>query len=218
MQAAHRATPALPRGLYVITDPVLTPAEMLVARVRQAILGGARMVQLRDKSADRNARRRQARALLRLCNAHDVPLIINDDVELARETGAHGVHLGKDDSGIEEARASLGAKAIIGVSCYNDLERAGKACRSGADYVAFGSFFPSMTKLSAPTADLSLIRQARALSVPVCAIGGITATNAAPLIRAGAQLLAVIHSVFAQADPEAAAREFTALFEREPVY
>lgn len=211
---AHAAL--VPHGLYVLTDPALTPPESIVDKVRQAILGGARMVQLRDKPADHAMRRRHAAALLQLCDEHRVPMIINDDVELARAAGAHGVHLGKDDMSPKQARAMLGARAIVGVSCYNDFHRAEAAYAQGADYIAFGSFFPSAIKPEAPNADTALLQRARrALSIPICAVGGITAENAAPLIQAGATLLAVISGVFAQPDPTTAASRIASLFAGE---
>ncbi len=205
---------AAPRGLYAITDPALTPPEAIVAKVERAILGGARLVQYRDKSNSSTLRQSQARALLDLCNRHHIPLIVNDDVDLAGAVHAQGVHLGSDDTTIDEARAALGPYAIIGVSCYNDFSRAQWAWRKGADYIAFGSFFPSPIKPEAVSANLDLLRRARReLELPVCAIGGITVDNAAPLIRAGADMLAVITGVFAQPDPHAAAQAFAALFD-----
>ena len=148
-----------------------------------------------------------------LCHDHGIPLIINDDVELAVAVGAHGVHLGKADSTVRSARKQLGAEAIIGVSCYNELERAVEAASEGADYVAFGRFFPSQSKPDTVTADPELLRQARQrLGIPVVAIGGITPENGQPLITAGAQLLAAIHGVFGQADVQAAARRYAELF------
>ncbi len=162
----------------------------------------------------RTAREREARDLLAVCRAHGVSLIINDDVALAATVGADGVHLGRDDAAVREARRVLGAAAIIGVSCYNDFELAVAAQQAGASYVAFGRFFLSHTKPDAVAAPLDLIRQAKAqLSIPVVAIGGITPDNAAPLIDAGVDMLAVIHGIFGQADPEQAARRYTQLFE-----
>lgn len=179
-------------------------------------MGGARLVQYRDKTATNAARRRQATALLGLCNRHQVPLVINDDVALARAAGARGVHLGRDDMSIRDARALLGEDAIIGASCYNDFARAERACKEGADYITFGSFFGSPTKPHAVTADLDLIRRARRhLRIPVCAIGGITIDNAPSLLEVGADLLAVVSGLFAQPEPRLVARAFAALFDRE---
>jgi thiamine-phosphate pyrophosphorylase len=209
----------VPAGLYAITDPVLTPSVSIAEKVKLAILGGARMVQYRDNASQYAQRERQAAALVRLCNEHRVPLIVNNDVGLARQIGAHGAHLGRNDMRLSEARALLGRQTIIGVSCYDDFTRAEQAREAGADYVAFGSFFASTIKPEAPVAGLDLLTCARCvLELPVCAIGGITADNAAPLIRAGADLIAVASGVFAQPEPKSAARRIAALFEDEHIY
>lgn len=200
-------------GLYVLTDPELMPAAKLVHKVEQAIMGGARLVQYRDKSHTVQRRQEQVRNLLELCKRHDVPLIVNDDVELAASSGAHGVHLGKDDASAVHARCRLGDNALIGVSCYNDINRAIQAQADGADYVAFGSFFPSRTKPTTVSADTVILKQAKAvLTVPICAIGGITTENASALIEAGADMLAVISDVFAHPRPFEIAQKFTCLF------
>lgn len=204
---------SLPGGLYAITDHLLCPAARLTDQVAAAIRGGATVIQYRDKSSGYETRRQQATALAVLCNAYDVPLIINDDVALAAAVGASGVHLGKSDSTLRAARKALGANAIIGVSCYNRLERAVEAAGEGADYVAFGRFFPSQSKPEAVTADAELLVRARQrLRVPIVAIGGITPENGPPLIAAGAHCLAAIHGVFGHADTEAAARRYASLF------
>lgn len=201
------------RGLYAITDTQLTPDDRLLAAVGAALRGGARVIQYRDKHSDHPQRLRAARALRMLCEDADALLLINDDVELAAVVGAHGVHLGRHDPDIATARARLGAQAIIGVSCYDDLERARQAAAGGADYVAFGRFFPSRTKPQAVAAPVACLTEARAaLDLPLVAIGGITPDNGARLIAAGADLLAVIHGVFGQPDIEAAARRFADLF------
>ncbi|HXH02278.1 MAG TPA: thiamine phosphate synthase [Candidatus Competibacteraceae bacterium] len=203
----------LPNGLYVLTDATLIPAERFVATVEQAIRGGARVVQYRDKSTDPLRRRAQAGALVALCRELGVPLIVNDDVELAREVGADGVHLGRDDERIRAARARLGAGHIIGASCYDELARARRAQAAGADYLAFGSFFPSPTKPAAVRAGATLLRQARCeFTLPLVAIGGITPDNGAELIAAGADNLAVISGVFGQPDVAAAAHRYAVLF------
>jgi len=203
----------LPRGLYVLTDSTLIPDEKLIPAVAAAIAGGAVMVQYRDKSDDADKRRREAQDLVNLCRPLGVPLIINDDVALAATVGAAGVHLGRDDGDIAAARAALGPDAIIGVSCYNELERAVAAAAAGADYVAFGSFFPSTVKPGAVRAECDLLRQAKGrLRVPVVAIGGISADNGARLVAAGADLLAVISDVFGRDDIRAAARRIADLF------
>ncbi|HLQ26711.1 MAG TPA: thiamine phosphate synthase [Acidiferrobacterales bacterium] len=201
------------QGLYLITDQAGLRAANFLQRVEAAFLGGARFLQYRNKNDNDNARRQQAGALVQLCSRYDVPVIINDDVQLAHETGAAGVHLGRDDADIAEARALLGTPAIIGVSCYNELNRALAAEAVGANYVAFGSFYPSATKPYALRAHVDLLRLAKKkLHIPIAAIGGITPENGAILIAAGADMLAVIDAVFGQADPMRAAQAFAKLF------
>ncbi|WP_295588342.1 thiamine phosphate synthase [uncultured Lamprocystis sp.] len=206
------------RGLYAITPdiPAETPDSAdrrLIAQVTQAIAGGARLIQYRAKDLDEARRHAQAAALARLCDATGVPLIINDDLELALSVGA-GVHLGRDDGDPAAARRRLGADAIIGVSCYDSLDLALTAAAAGASYVAFGSFFPSTIKPRAARPTPDLLTQARArIAVPLVAIGGITPQNARLLIAAGADLLAVITGVFAAPDVAAAARAFSQQFE-----
>lgn len=203
-------------GLYVIADTGLLPAGALAPAVAAAIAGGARLVQYRNKAVIDGARQAELIALRQLCRAAAVPLIINDDIALAREVGADGVHLGRDDAAIARARSLLGQGLLIGASCYNELRLALGAQQAGADYVAFGSFFASPTKPDAVTAHPSLLRQARAqLPLPIVAIGGITPDNGAALIDAGADALAVISGVFGQADPTAAARRYAGLWERD---
>jgi thiamine-phosphate pyrophosphorylase len=203
-------------GLYAITDARLQQPDQLTERVRQAIDGGARLIQYRDKSADAVFRLRQANALADLCRERGVALIINDDVELAAECGAQGVHLGENDADPQTARQLLGDNAIIGVSCYKHLPLALQAASQGADYIAFGRFFPSRTKPTAVQAGLDLIRMARQqLSLPLAAIGGITAHNAVPLVDAGVAMIAVVHGVFGAADVRQAAAAYAALFQQQ---
>jgi thiamine-phosphate pyrophosphorylase len=210
---ANPAQPAL-RGLYVITDEHLMNDHTFETMVAQAIDGGARLVQYRDKHSPAARRRRQATALAHLCRARNVLLIVNDDIELAAAVNAHGVHLGKDDPALDHARRELGNQAIIGVSCYNQLDRALAAQQAGADYVAFGRFFVSPTKPDAVPATLDLLRTARErLGLPIAAIGGITPENGASLVQAGADMLAVISGVFGQPDIADAARRYAALFD-----
>ena len=199
------------RGLYAITAGAAAPH--LLASVETAIRGGAGLVQYREKSTDHGRRAAEARALLELCHDHGVPLIINDDVELAAAIGADGVHLGKDDGEVSTARVRLGPRAIVGVSCYDSLERAVHAAHAGADYVAFGSFFASASKPAAVRAPLSLLKDARTrLNIPLCAIGGITHQNGRDLVDAGADMLAVIQGLFGAADVNAAAKDYAKLF------
>lgn len=182
----------------------------------RAIAGGAKVVQYRDKSADTHRREAEAAALVRLCRRNGVAIIVNDDVELALGSDADGVHLGRDDAQLSAARRRLGNDRIIGVSCYNLLTRAESAQRDGADYVAFGSMFPSSTKPDASRADIATIESARRrIHLPIVAIGGITPQNGASLLDAGVDLLAVVRGVFAGDDPAVAAREYIQLFERQ---
>lgn len=199
------------RGLYAITDGASSP-QALADQVVAWIAGGARVVQYRDKGADAGRRLAEAQVLRTVCRAAGVPLLINDDVALALAIRADGVHLGRDDADLRMARACLGSQALIGVSAYADLARAREAVALGADYVAFGRFFPSVTKPHAPPAPVALLRAARrALSVPVVAIGGITPENAGSLIAAGADLVAVIGGL-AGPDPQMRAQRYAALF------
>lgn len=170
------------------------------------------MLQYRDKSGAAARRRSEAEALLAICNAHGALCIINDDVDLAHAVCAHGVHLGEQDDDLLHARDTLGPHAIIGVSCYDDLGRARAATRQGADYLAFGAFYPSPSKPQARRAHPQLLRDARDFGLPLVAIGGITPDNGTDLIAAGADFLAVISGVFAAPDTEAAARRYSALF------
>ena len=201
-------------GLYAITDPGLLPDDRLIAGVGAALAGGARAIQFRDKRAETAPKLELARALNALCREFDALFLINDEIELAAAAGAHGVHLGRDDAGVANARERLGHDAVIGVSCYNELDRARHAAQLGADYVAFGRFFPSRTKPRAVQAVPDLLRAARAeLDLPLVAIGGITPENGGLLLESGADMLAVIHGVFGAADIEAAARRYAALFD-----
>ena len=202
------------RGLYAITPDAPLPIATLVDQVGAAIAGGARVIQYRDKTYERHERRRRAAALLACCRAAGVPLIVNDDLDLAVELGADGVHLGRDDPDPRAARERLGETAIIGVSCYDQLALA--AAAAGASYVAFGSFFPSTTKPKAVRPDPGLLTEARRrVTLPLVAIGGITPHNGGSLIAAGADMLAVVTGVFAQPDITAAAHAYTNLFPKE---
>lgn len=203
------------QGLYAITDPELIIAEKLIPAVKDAILGGAKIIQYRNKSATHTQQLEQAQQLSSLCKQYQVCFIINDDPELAKAVAADGVHVGKEDGKIADARKQLGHQAIIGVSCYNQLESAQKAIEQGADYVAFGRFFPSKTKPDALQAELHLLEQAsRQLSVPIVAIGGITRDNAPQLIKRGANAIAVINDLFHNSqDIYNTAKAYQTLFE-----
>lgn len=203
-----------PSGVYALT-PECADTARLLQMVEAALKGGVAAVQYREKTGDVALRHEQASELLILCQEYGVPLIINDDLRLADLSGADGVHLGREDAGLREARILLGPEKIVGVSCYQSLELARQAQAEGADYVAFGSFHPSPTKPQAARAPLQLLHDAAALRLPVVAIGGITAENAAEVIAAGADSIAVISALFDAPDVEAAARALNRLFEIE---
>ncbi len=201
----------LPRsGLYVITDTDNRSPDDIIEVVKLALNGNACMVQFRDKS------NRQplslVKNLLTICQAKNIPFIINDNIHLASSIGADGVHLGKDDADINEALNLLKKDSIIGISCYDSLERAYEAESQGASYVAFGRFFRSRTKADAKSVNIEILRQAK-LKIPVVAIGGITPKNGKCLLEAGAEMLAVVEGVFGQERPDLAALAYYKLFE-----
>ena len=201
-----------PRGLYLLT-PEEADSGRLAARVAPVLATGAvALLQLRSKQGDSARRRAHALALRAECAARRIPLVLNDDWRLAAELGL-GAHLGAQDGELRQARAALAPGAILGASCYDQPERAQRASEAGASYVAFGAFFDSGTKPLARRAPLSLLGPARALGLPVVAIGGISADNGAALLAAGADLLAVLGAVFEAPDPPAAARAFLPLFQ-----
>ncbi|HEL4259970.1 thiamine phosphate synthase [Stenotrophomonas maltophilia] len=204
------ASPA-PRGVYLITPDEPDTARLL-ARTAPLLAAGATWLQYRNKTASDALRLEQATALQALCSEHGVPLIVNDDPVLARAVGAAGVHLGGTDGDIASARALLGADAIIGASCYDQLANAEAAAAAGASYVAFGAFFPTTTKITTSRAHIDLLRQSAALGVPRVAIGGLTPDNVGPLIEAGADLVAVVSGIYAAADPVATQRAYLAQF------
>ncbi len=202
-------------GLYAIT-PDWADTRHLLATTEAILAGGCRILQYRNKAASDCHRQEQAVALRGLTRRYGALLIINDDVDLALFTEADGVHLGEDDGELIAARARLGSAAILGASCYQSLELARGAARSGADYLAFGSFFASTTKPLARRADPPLLQAARAeIGLPLCAIGGITLDNAAPLLSAGADMLAVITALFEAVDPGLATEQFIKHFEEK---
>lgn len=199
-------------GLYVITDPALC-GDTIVNKVEQAILGGANIIQYRNKSADKNLQVAEATALQKLCKQYQRTFLINDDISLAIDVNADGVHLGQTDSDITTARKQLGTKKIIGITCHNDLNAAKIAEQQTANYVAFGRFYPSKTKPEAPPANTDILKQAQSqLHIPIVAIGGISVENASSLINTGADMLAVIHAVFSQQDIKQAATKLADFF------
>jgi len=200
-------------GLYAITDSTLMPdTTYLLQSVEAALLGGASIIQYRDKSTDAKRRLLQARLLADLCQRYTRPLVINDDVALAEAVGV-GVHLGQTDGDATSARKRLGHNCIIGVTCHDRLDLALTAQHQGADYVAFGAFFPSATKPDAMPAPLSLLKEAKQqLNLPVVAIGGLSVDNAPRVISSGADMIAVIHQLFSAPDIRSQAQKFAALF------
>ncbi|HWV15367.1 MAG TPA: thiamine phosphate synthase [Cellvibrio sp.] len=199
--------------LYAITDSRLMPDEILFNRVSAALAGGCRWLQYRDKSSNSARRLQDSQKLLQLCNQHQAKLIINDDPQLAHQINAQGVHLGQGDGDVKAARELLGPGAIIGVTCHDSLELAQKAIADGASYIAFGRFFSSNTKPGARPAPLSLLADARKQfpHTMIVAIGGITTENAHQVLAAGADSIAVCHSLFAAENIQAKAMSFLQL-------
>ncbi len=199
------------KGLYAIT-PDIASTDVLTQMAAQALEGGTAVLQYRNKTADAKSRKEQAQALLRLARAKGVPFIVNDDPQLAAEIDADGVHVGRDDKAVAAARRLLPGK-LLGASCYSSLETARAAIAEGADHVAFGSVFPSVTKPGAGRATLDLFAQARSLGVPLVAIGGITVENASLVLSAGADCVAVISDLFGASDIAGRAAAYRRLFE-----
>jgi thiamine-phosphate pyrophosphorylase len=200
-------------GLYAITDDELISPKQFKTTIEQILQGGARIVQYRNKSDDKTLRQQQGIELRKLCNQYKALFIINDDIELATHVHADGVHLGRDDNSISEARKQLGDAAIIGASCYNRIDLAQQAQKAGADYIAFGSFFSSTVKPDACTANIKLLQLAKQhLSIPVCAIGGINIDNATQLVEGGVDMIAVITGLLAEKNITSAAQKLSALF------
>ena len=201
------------RGLYAIT-PDEVDTRRLLGRIEPVLDTGIALLQYRNKAADAVLRQDQALMLRLLCGCYGVPLIINDDVALAKAIAADGVHLGEHDGDITAARATLGNLAIIGVSCHDSLDRAHSLAAAGADYLAFGAFYPSTIKPNAPRARPGLLRSAKRFNLPLVAIGGIRAQNVRALRDAGADLIAVISGLWDATDPAAAAREYLTAFDQ----
>lgn len=201
------------KGLYAITDCDNLSGDKLFSKTEEILRAGVAVLQYRDKSGNREKRQYEAAELRQLCREQDCLFIINDDVQLAKSADSDGVHLGKQDSDCKTARNKLGAQAIIGISCYGDVKLALAASADGADYVAFGSFFPSLTKENSLLAQPEIIRRAKArIALPVVAIGGITPANCRTLLDHGADMLAVISSVYQAEDPYKTVKEFNRLF------
>ncbi len=207
-------------GPYAITDRHLLPNTTdLLHAVEQALRGGVRIIQYREKTPDPSQLLDTAKALVDLCHRHNALLIINDHLDLALRAGADGVHLGLEDASLEAAIAAGGPNFVVGATCHDRLDLALKAVALGAHYVAFGRFFPSSTKPDAPAANLGILTEARAtLPVPVVAIGGINLDNAALALRAGADMVAVVQAVFGTPDTQAAAEAFCTLIHQHSIH
>lgn len=203
------------RGLYAITpavDDSFDGTTRLLVSARAAIEGGARIVQYRNKTAGRAKRLEHAIGLAAVCEKFGALFIVNDDVDLALDVDADGVHLGRSDGALAKARARIGPKRLLGASCYNDLALAKAAHEAGADHIAFGSVFASTTKPGAVRAPLSLFAAAKSLGLPMVAIGGITHQNAPDAVAAGADAVAVVSDLFDAPDIRARAAQFASLF------
>ena len=202
------------KGIYLIT-PNQQDTDLLCAQIELFLQQPIAAIQYRNKIVNAAAQRIQANALLQLCQNVGVPLIINDDWQLALGIGADGVHLGINDAEPRWVRAQLGDKMIIGVSCYNDFQRAQRLSREDIDYLAFGAMYHSQTKPKAEHAELNLLTQAKALNKPIVAIGGITPDNSAEVIAAGADYIAVISGIFTAKNPEHALNSYLNTFARQ---
>lgn len=199
-------------GLYLVT-PDWDDTEKLVAVSELALQGGASVLQYRHKTADTLLRKKQATALLNLCRRYQRPFIINDHVELCIELGADGIHVGGMDASVEKVRAAVGPDKIVGASCYGDLQLAHRAHQQGANYVAFGGFYPSRIKKYPVTTPHDIVTKSKLeIPLPTVVIGGMTLKNCLPLITAGADMVAVISSVYFADNPKVAAQELNTLF------
>lgn len=191
------AKQGLLKGVYVLTDAYLTPKESILTQMERVLKTGVSVIQFRDKYASDEEAESTCRALQALCNRYNALFIIDDRLALAKKIDADGLHVGEDDVSFEEARAVLGNEKIIGVSCYGDVSRALKYEALGADYVAFGSFFDSPTKPNSKVVPREVLKEAKeVLQVPICAIGGINASNIASLAQYDIAMYSVISAVF----------------------
>lgn len=199
-------------GLYAIT-PDLENTNDLLNKVQQALEGRVQLIQYRNKLANEILRRKQAKLLLQLCREYGIPLIINDHLDLAIEIDADGLHVGQDDISVTQARNQFGQDKIIGASCYNNLDLAVQAEKEGADYVAFGAFFSSLTKPNTISVTMDLVDQAKKrISLPIVAIGGIKLANARTVIQGGCAAVAVCNDLFHTENIKATAIQYSQLF------
>lgn len=199
-------------GLYAIT-PDLENTNDLLNKVQQALEGRVQLIQYRNKLANEILRRKQAKLLLQLCREYGIPLVINDHLDLAIEIDADGLHVGQDDISVTQARNQFGQDKIIGASCYNNLDLAVQAEKEGADYVAFGAFFSSLTKPNTISVTMDLVDQAKKkISLPIVAIGGIKLANARTVIQGGCAAVAVCNDLFHTENIKATATQYSQLF------
>ncbi|MDD5716834.1 MAG: thiamine phosphate synthase [Sulfuricurvum sp.] len=186
----------LPKGIYAITDEILTPKESILTQVEEALETGIALLQFRDKTSSDEEIETLARQVLHLCRLHNVPFIIDDRAHLAQKIGADGLHIGKDDKSFGEAKAIF-TNGFIGVSCYGSIRKALEAQAGGADYVAFGSFFPSPTKPHSGIVSMSVLERAKeALTIPICAIGGINITNIHQVAAYKPDMISVVGAIW----------------------
>lgn len=184
------------KGLYVITDEYLTPDESVIAYVEDALIAGANIVQYRNKTKSDEEVEDTCRALQAICSHYSVPFIIDDRPHLATKIHADGIHIGKDDMPLDEAR-KIFPKGIIGVSCYGSIRKAKEAQEEGADYVAFGSFFASPTKPHSGIISMNVLHKAKeAVDIPICAIGGISESNIGQIASTDIDMISVVSSAF----------------------
>ena len=202
------------KGLYAIT-PEERDLFILSLQVELSIRGGAKLIQYRSKTLSKIEQKKQASKIKIICDSYKIPLIINDDIELCRILDADGVHLGEDDDSLEEANLVLGPSKIIGISCYNSIDRVQSAVDKGATYIALGACFPTTTKPNAPSASSDLITFVlKEFKIPLVAIGGINLKNIELLINIGVNCFALINSLFKVKDIEGTAREFSSLIKK----
>ena len=200
------------RGIYAITDCANTTEQELLEKSEAILKTGISLFQYRNKTSNQQKKKELAQELQSLCHQYNTPFIVNDDVLLAKDISADGIHLGKDDDDISLAREVIGSR-IIGISCYNNINRAIAAEKAGANYIAFGAFFPSVTKPDAKKADIALVKQAKSqLTIPIVAIGGITPENGKQLIEANIDYLAVISGLYSASDTISATQSYNDLF------
>lgn len=200
------------KGLYVITEHEQLGFTEVLSRTELILQSGIVALQYRNKFADTRQKLFEARQLQSLCKRYATLFVINDDVELAIELQSDGIHIGREDPGCMTTRSRVGKNMLVGVSCYNDLNLAEAACSCGADYIAFGAMFPTSSKANTSKASPDIIKTAKQrYNLPVVAIGGITPENCRPVLKAGADMLAVISSVYLATDPPSVVNHFNQL-------